>query len=143
MEITVWFEDAKWLVQPNPAVVVVGTPITWILRSPRLTIPTCRWTIYFNGASPFHVQRGIPSPTVNEMRVTSRNTNLGTLTTKTPQAFNTLKDAGVKTEDIVDHVGVVGPVVSEDRGEYKYGIRITNAANDEELGNDDPMLIVR
>jgi len=143
VEITVRFENGKWSVQPDPAVVTVGMPITWVLRGPRLTVPECLWTIYFRKGSPFHAQRGVPSPTVDELRVASRNTNLGTLVTRAPQALRALENAGINIDDIVDHQGVVGPVFAEEQGEYKYGIRVTNVANNEELGDDDPILIVR
>jgi hypothetical protein len=144
MEITVTFDNGKLRTVPDPAIVSVGTPITWLCRSPRLTVPLARWMVYFNRGSPLHLQRGDPLPALTQIRVTTRNTHLGTIISRAPQILNLLKDAGVETDDVVDHSGVAGPVFADEQGDYKYGVRIESASaeKDELLDDDDPRLIV-
>ena len=144
MEIIVTFENGKLRTVPDRATVSVGTPITWLFRSPQLTIALARWVVYFNNGSPLRLQRGVSSPPLTTMRVSTRNTHLGTVASRVPQIVALLRDSKVDTADVVDHSGLIGPVFAEEQGDYKYGVRITNVTTEKEevLDDDDPILIV-
>jgi hypothetical protein len=145
MEIIVTFANGKLRAVPDPVTVTVGTPVTWLLRGPQLATALARWTVYFNHGSPLHLRDGVSSSPLMRMRVTTRNTRLGTITHRAPQILNLLGNAGVDTADVVDHSGVVGPVFADQEGDYKYGVRLTSIEGEKEqlLDDDDPRLIVQ
>lgn len=151
MEIVVTFvERDKLRTAPNPAIVSVGEPIIWLFRGSRLTVALARWIVYFDHGSPFKMQGGVffgPPPQL-QMRVTTRNTHLGTIASRNDQILNLLKNADADTQDVVDHSGVVGPFYASEEGDYKYGVRVVGLnvevrEKDEVLDDDDPHLIVR
>jgi hypothetical protein len=134
VDITIVFKDGKWTVHPDPATVKVGTPITWLVRMRSSLVPLLRWIVYFDHGSPFKF---------NRLRVATRNTELGTALIRDGGARDALKNAGVSTDEIADHDGVIGPISPEEPGDYKYGVRLENAETGERMGDDDPRLIVR
>jgi hypothetical protein len=135
VNITVTFEDGKWTVDPDPADVNVGTRITWLVRVKRSSVSLQRWTVYFDHGTPFRK--------ADRIAVTTRNTQLGAILIRDASARDALKQAGVPTDVIVDHQGVIGPVSAEEPGDYKYGVRLEDAESGEKIGDDDPRLIVR
>ena len=56
MEICVEFDGTKWAFSPDPAVVDIGTSVTWKLQANALSPPQIRWTVYFDHGSPFRTQ---------------------------------------------------------------------------------------
>ena len=84
VDITVTFADGKLHTVPERAVVRLGTRITWLFRAPQLSAPSARWTIYFNHGSPLRLQRGVSASALTQMLVSTRNTQLGTITNKNP-----------------------------------------------------------
>lgn len=53
MEIWVEFEDGKWRISPDPAIVVPGTWVSWRFRSNSIDSPMAFWTIQFDLPTPF------------------------------------------------------------------------------------------
>jgi hypothetical protein len=53
MEIWVEFENGKWRISPDPAVVVPGTLVSWRFRSDSIHSPRAFWTVHFEQRSPF------------------------------------------------------------------------------------------
>ncbi len=132
MNITVTFQDGKWLVQPDPAIVTVGEKVAWLVRWPRSTTNVVRWAIYF---TPFRYRHALVA--------TTRNSHLGTILARNHSLEQGLKKEGANLDDMTDHYGIIGPVTPTDPGEYKYGINAADAETEKEIGDDDPKLIVR
>ena len=132
MDIVVTFQDGQWLVKPDPAIVQIGEPVTWLLRWPRSTTKRVRWNIYFTPFSRLH-----------GLTVTTQNTGLRSLINANQAVEKALQGADKDVEEIADHNGVAGPVFPDHIGHYKYGIRATDPDSQKDIGNDDPMLIVR
>ena len=42
-----------------------------------------------------------------------------------------------------NHLGVIGPFVAEEPGDYKYGISVADAETDADIDHEDPKLIVQ
>ena len=155
MIIAVTFQDNRWTIAPDPAVVSVGEPIMWIVRWAHSDFSTLRWFTYFEHGAPFAARMLLmgPGSAISEepfgfertirLGVTTRNTRLGTILNRIPNLASMLQREGATVVDIADHQGVVGPVRAEEPGEYKYGVRVLDGDTGEPLGDDDPRLIVR
>lgn len=74
------------------------------------------WTIYFSNGHPFGSLRS------------------GIWRQRTDAA---------KPGDRGSHRGILAAAPAREPGDYKYGVRISNARTGEQLSDDDPMLIVR
>lgn len=135
MDIVVRFENGDWRIEPDPASVTVGTAVTWLLRSPRSNYTRLRWTVYFAHGTPFSSDEG-------PFCVTTVNTKLGTVLTQDASVLDSVKNAGVGLDHVVDHEGAIGPVAPTEPGQYKYGIKVENAETDEEVADDDPQLVI-
>jgi hypothetical protein len=81
-----------------------------------------------------------------EYRTTTLNTGLGKLAERFDMEMRLrrfLEELQVSgSREPTDHEGAVGPMTTENPGEYKYGIKVENAETEEQLGDDDPTLIV-
>jgi hypothetical protein len=134
MDIAVEFDGTKWSVNPNVAEVKVGERVQWIVRWRVSSTLYVRWSVVFG-----------PSKVLHRLETTTRNVGLGTaskfIPSGPPQSSGPHGDQ--KSDEFCDHNGVVGPVVADRPGDYKYDIRASNAQNDEDIGEDDPTLIVR
>ena len=69
--------------------------------------------------------------------------HMGIISVTNAHTEQVLKEAEIAPEDIANHVGAIGPVIPTERGDFKYGIKLTNADNNEPISDDDPRLIVR
>ena len=120
MDISIEYRDGRWTISPNPAKVYVGDKVTWLLSWPKSPIRLVRWKIYFG---PF------------------RELDLQTTTLLLPTITAGATASGA-VETGASHSGIVGPLVAEDPGEYKYGVSVTNAESDKAIDDEDPKLIV-
>jgi hypothetical protein len=132
--INITFEEGKWEVSPDPAHVKVGELFTWTVQVPRSRFELLRWELHFD--------RGTPFGEINDFKTSTRNSHLGTIVDSNSRLQHALRDAGADLDVIVDHGGIVGPVLAEQPGDYKYGVRLENAETEEELEDYDPRLIV-
>jgi hypothetical protein len=116
MDITITFQEGKWFTDPNPAFVVPGTPIRWIVRLPRTETAELRWIIDFRGNAPFRIEEG-------RLIVLTTNTGLGRALVQMSKAVAlSLNQLGISEEILVDHRGQTPPATAEKPGEYKYDL---------------------
>jgi hypothetical protein len=136
MDITVTFQEGRWVTDPNPAIVAIGTKVRWIVRAPRSEIQRLRWTIKFAARSPFHGDS-------QSLNLETNNTHLGRNGANLFREFvQRLRDLGLTEDALVDHRGTTPAQPTEEPGQYKYDLRVENAENDELVGGEDPVLIV-
>ncbi len=134
MDITVTFQNGKWVTDPNPAIVLVGTKIRWIIRAPKSEVQKLRWSILFRQGSPFSDQQFI---------VETRNTELQSGDRQISREVKELLDDLAVTEEVLfDHRGTTQPTDAKEAGNYKYDLRVENADTEEIVGEDDPFLFV-
>lgn len=113
MKIYVSFVGGQTVCSPDPARVPVGQHVTWECTA---TAPRrLSWRFYFTGSHPF----GRP--------VTGSATFVSSTVTQQSGLAHTV-------------LVITPPVV--DPGDYKYGVRVSDADSDEMLSDDDPFLTV-
>jgi hypothetical protein len=114
------------IVRPDPAIVSIGEDIAWALffdgpeqsfgRGRHWDVPL-QWRIYFSSANPFGDRsRGVWTQTTARLQPDDN--------TRAPR-------------------GILAAAPAQEPGDYKYGVRISNARTGERLSDDDPLLIVR
>lgn len=121
-------KDDRLSVSVNPIILKKGDVLefeVWAnfslpLYSPR-RVYALRWKIYFERNSPFD--------TVGQFQ----KSETFDLVTYRSEAFR---------DDFYHHAGILTLGSAQDEGEYKYGIRLSNADNDEEIDDFDPLIIV-
>jgi hypothetical protein len=134
MDITITFEDDRWTTDPNPAIVVAGTKVRFVVRTKRSPIRRLEWTIDFKGSSPFkeHV-----------WRINTEDSNLGDENSPRSRNLRGVLDVPASRDDIeYDHRGASPPSETTEPGDYKYDLSVENAANGSTIGHEDPILIV-
>lgn len=104
--------------EPEKAEVGVGEHVTWSIAVAGRS-RSVEWEIYFDSQSPFR----------------RRSYRVATAVT-VPRTFPPSDEAGV-------HVGQIEAGAAEEPGEYKYGVRAVDQANQRALSDDDPYIIVR
>lgn len=119
MEIWVEFRKGRLSVSPETAKIVRGSSVTWRFRTEDVLNHSLRWTVYFPSGHPF-----------------SRPSKVGAFK---GTEFNISIDTEVQDGQ---HVGASTPGSVQDRGHYKYGVRLQNPNDNQELGDEDPYLIV-
>jgi hypothetical protein len=135
MDITVTFQDGKWVTEPDPAIVLLGTRIRWIVRSPRSDFARLRWTIDFVKHSPFRSDQ--------RLTVVTTNTGLGEIRGNiAPFLIPALEALGLTEEALVNHVGTTKPVSADEPGSFKYDLHLQDEETEAGLGDDDPRLFV-
>lgn len=133
MDITVTFENGRWVTDPDPAIVAVGTLVRWVLRAPELNMPErLLWQVHFRERRPF----GQESRT---LEVTTQLID--------PRAFretsgDVLGSLSLSEDVAFAHRGVTQPQLAERPGDYKYDLSVQDASTGEQIGDDDPMLFV-
>lgn len=106
---------------PEVAVIPRGTPVQWLVRNDyghRYLLhryPRLFWEIYFVGRSPFPRFSGL-------LRIRTSSDS--------PEDSN------------ASHNGSTEPLIAEEEGEFKYGIRVIDAETKELISDEDPWLIV-
>lgn len=121
MEISIKFDRGIWRISPDPARISRGELIRWRFQAPYLDILRTRWTIYFPFGHPFaRNERGVAF---------SREPLL--LVVDARQSYDGL------------HSGYSPMIQAEAPGDYKYGVKLEDIDTGEELGDEDPHLIVR
>jgi hypothetical protein len=136
MDIAITFQEGKWFTDPNPAFVIPGTQIRWIVRFPRTETAQLRWIIDFRGNAPFPTEEG-------RLIVVTTNTGLGRALVQISEVVAlSLKQLGISEEILVDHRGETPPVTAEKPGEYKYDLHLIDAETGKPVGDDDPLLYV-
>jgi len=63
MNILVQYQNQKWSIDPDPAKVVLGEKVTWLLSWPNSPTRLVRWTIYFGPFRELDLQTTTGSPT--------------------------------------------------------------------------------
>lgn len=114
MSIAVVFDGNRFFVAPNPAVVENGTPVNWLLYYSGGHTGSVRWTLSFKTGSPFAGQ------------------------------VDTLETTALPADPVAgrpSEAEIAGIPIND--GLYKYDIVAKDADTDNNLGNDDPYLIVR
>jgi len=114
MVILVEFDGHKWSVSPDPAIVQIGTPIQWRFRTQGAPVSAIDWTVYFDQGSPFGKQSRVIVTSVGQIV------------------------SGVH----FNHTDTTSAVVANQAGDFKYGVRAEDARTGQQLGDDDPRLIV-
>jgi hypothetical protein len=135
MDITITFLDGRWNTDPNPAIVLVGTKVRFVVRTKRSPIKNLEWTIDFKGRSPFKDNA--------TWRITTKDSNLGS--DNSPQNRDlrgVLNDPASRDDIEYDHRGASAPSETTEPGDYKYDLRVENAATGRTVGQEDPILIV-
>jgi hypothetical protein len=119
MEIWVEFANGKLSVSPETVRIPRGTSVTWRFRAEDPNYRGLRWTIYFRESHPFArpFDPGICGPFALNISV------------------DTLPRDG-------QHAGASPAVSADEPGHYKYGVRLDDPAEGQELGDEDPYLIV-
>ncbi|RZF27352.1 hypothetical protein EVC45_23640 [Paraburkholderia sp. UYCP14C] len=116
MKVRVVLIGYTLIVEPDPAVVVIGEPMYWEF-SAALRNPLISWEVYFRDESPF-------------------GPGLQSLTAQT--AFDPITPAGSSPT----HRGMSPSVIAARDGHYEYGVRARDLTNDRVLANRDPELII-
>jgi hypothetical protein len=120
VEIRIEFDKGKWRVSPDPAEVPRGTRVWWRFQSNDLRARRVRWTVYFANGYPF-----APG---NQLGVLiGDRVALSTDTTKQQDG---------------QHAGTSPEITADAPGDYKYGVRAEDLDEGQQLGDDDPRLIV-
>ena len=150
MEIRVEFRRGEWRIRPDPAEVTRNEPITWVFEIESSPVRRLRWTIYFESLVPRLRGPGTLFPLVYVplirgaavLQATSQNTGFSQFSPGDRSVIENLPSYQNR-EPIIDHRAITEPIAVEDPGDYKYGIRVENAENNEMIGDEDPRLIVR
>ena len=120
MEILVEFDKGEWRISPDPAEVPRGTRVWWRFQANSLRSPRVRWTVYFANGYPFAAENQ-PSPIIGGRVALSTDT--------------------IKQQN-GQHAGT-SPVITPDApGDYKYEVHAEDLDEGQQLGDDDPRLIV-
>jgi len=53
MIISIQWQESYFSISPDPAIVIVGTPIEWVVNYFGAPMPGLLWTVYFDHGSPF------------------------------------------------------------------------------------------
>ncbi len=119
MEIWVEFAKGKLSISPETAKIRRGTSVNWRFRTEDPTYRGLRWTIYFRESHPFArpLAIGIIGPFALDISV------------------DTLPRDG-------QHTGASPAASADEPGHYKYGVRLDDPTEGQELGEEDPYLIV-
>ena len=134
MDINVTYIDGKWITDPNPAIVTVGTRIRWVFRSVRLSVDTLAWRVRFGEYAPF-------GDRVRELQ--AKSVHLRVRTRDNRRLIETLFQViGLNTEFLSDHITATEEFTAEQPGEYKYDLEVSDAESEEILGDEDPYLYV-
>ncbi len=118
MNIRITGTLARTRTEPEKAEVGVGEHVTWSIAVAGRS-RSVEWEIYFEDRSPFR-----------------------------RRSYQVATEATVPRTDAPGgetsvHVGQIDAGAAEEPGEYKYGVRATDKANQQALSDDDPYLIVR
>lgn len=132
MDINVTFENGRWVTDPNPAIVAVGTPVRWILRTPDLTNQSLTWKVSFQYQIPFGQDRSI-------LRVITRAVDRRGGADFNPDVMGMLN---LSEEAAVRHRGLTEALPANLPGEFKYDLVVEDSSTGEQIGEDDPWLIV-
>lgn len=132
MDITVTFQNGRWVTDPSPAIVAVGTSVRWILRAPEQRSRSLRWMVKFGSSLPF-------GQNYSTLEVT---TQLVERRERDGRNLEVLQQLGLADDADMDHRGVTQPHTAEKPGDFKYDLVVEDASTGERIGDDDPWLIV-
>jgi hypothetical protein len=132
MDITITFHNGRWLTDPNPAIVVVGTGVRWIFQAPVLQTSALLWKVHFAQRMPFG----------ENFRTLEVNTQRAEPSQPREIVAETLASFELPEYLAFQHRGTTRSHVADDPGDYKYDLSIENASSGELLGEDDPTLYV-
>jgi hypothetical protein len=135
MDITITFDSGRWIADPNPAIVTLGTHVRFVVRASRSDARDLRWVVSFQRGSPFRERR--------QWTVETRNTGLGTGVNRLPQeAAGLLEALNISAEVAFDHRAVTEPASADEPGEYKYDLRVDDPDTNQIVSEEDPLLVV-
>jgi hypothetical protein len=132
MDIVVTFMNGRWVTDPNPAIVSVGTDVRWIFRAPRQENRTLLWKVEFTARLPF----GEEHATLETMTRFSDRSGLAT------PDIEHLRRLGLDEDAELNHRGATKSQPASQPGEFKYDLIVQDAITGERIGDDDPWLIV-
>lgn len=135
MDITITFQDGRWITDPNPAIVTVGTHVRFVLRASRSDMRRLRWVLEFQRGSPFEDRR--------QWIIETRNTGLGAGVNRLPrEAAGLLEELNLSAEVAFDHRAVTEPARADEPGDYKYDLRVEDPDTDKIVSDEDPVIVV-
>lgn len=134
MDINITFIEGKWVTDPNPAIVTLGTKIRWVFRSARLPAETLAWRVRFSETPPF-------GDKARQLLAKSRNFR-GRTRVNRRLIETLLRELGMETELLIDHFAMTEEFTAEQPGEFKYDLEVEDADTEEILGDEDPYLYV-
>ncbi|GAA6178545.1 hypothetical protein [Sulfitobacter pacificus] len=120
MEVWVEFTDNNRRISPDSVEVHSGTLVQWRFKADSVAAKHLRWTVYFETGNPFRFSRDSAPDAIGRLEFASE-------TLSSPDG---------------QHVGVSTTVTADKPGHYKYGVRLEAVDEEEELGDEDPTLIV-
>ena len=132
MDITVTFNNGRWVTDPSPAIVAVGTKVRWILRAPEQETRTLLWKVSFVGNFPFGEQH--ETLKIKTQKADRRQ--------QSDNAFEFLRQLNLDEDVWLNHRGITETQFANRPGEFKYDLIVQDAETGERIGDDDPWLIV-
>jgi hypothetical protein len=132
MDITVTFDNGRWITDPSPALVAVGTRVRWILRAPEIQTQLLLWKVHFKDSLPFG----------ENYQILEVKTQFSGARQRRAMDREILQSLGLSEDTGFNHRGVTQYHSAEKPGEYKYDLSVQDAATGERIGDDDPFLYV-
>ena len=132
MDITVTFKNDRWVTDPSPAIVAVGTKVRWILRAPDLEKRALLWKVVFTAGLPFG----------EEHATLEAKTQFADHRQQVNRDLEFLRQLKLDEEAQLNHRGVTEAQSADLPGEFKYDLIVQDAMTREQIGDDDPWLIV-
>jgi hypothetical protein len=132
MDITVTFKNGRWVTDPNPAIVAVGTSVRWILRAPEQETRALLWKVSFRHPLPFG----------DDYEALEVKTELVDRRHRAHLDLELVLRLNLEEDAELNHRGVTEAVSADRTGEFKYDLLVQDAVTEERIGNDDPWLIV-
>lgn len=132
MDITVTYKNGKWTTDPNPAIVAVGTKVRWILRAPELENRILVWKVSFHGRWSFGQEDSILKA---RTQATDRRKRVK-IDMEVLELLNLTEDVALT------HRGATEAQSADLTGEFKYDLSVEDGETGEQIGEDDPWLVV-
>jgi hypothetical protein len=132
MDIKVTYHSGRWVTDPSPAIVVVGTRVRWIFRTPGLPDRSLLWKVTFGGRLPFGREHAV-------LKVQTRREEYRERVNYDEQTLQRLE---LPQDANVIHRGETETQPAERAGQFKYDLSVSDAMSGELIGDDDPWLVV-
>lgn len=132
MDITVTFHNGRWVTDPSPAIVAVGTRVRWVFRTPDFRNRQLLWQVSFESRLPFGVEHSF----LKARTLPADHPRRGDYDRETLSELELPQDAPIT------HSGETETQPANRPGQFKYDLHLADAATGEAIGDDDPWLVV-